>query len=544
MSTDVQDIFPLSAAQRLWLLHALRAGSANAGVTQSRTVLRGKLDPIAFRRAWDSVVDRHPAMRTSIHWSGLDRPVQVVRRAARLDIEEQDWSDLEAAVLEAEVARLLDRDKQQGFDLGRSPLMRLHLIRTGSEEHRLVWSLHHILFDGWSAQLVLGEAMGNYEALCSGEQPNGSPAHSFHEYVSWERRQDLSAAEDYWRRQLQGARASAVARPTEGVGVLDGTTRVAFPEPQWQSLRDMCRRHRVTLSTAIQGALAAAVATWMESPEAIFGLTVSGRDLDIPGATETVGLFTNTIPRRVRLSPQQTVGAWLQEIQDDFVEGSPFHYCPAQWIDTWSGSDGQRLFDIVLVVENQPAIALQGRRGEASLQLTELDGDIVSGAPINLVVLAEPQPELRCRFDRRNLDQEAVDWLCRGVRNMLLRMGEETCRTVGDLVQPVTPRPPAPPSIVERPSREGRLRGHQSREVETPLDRVASIWCEILDVERVEAQDNFFEQGGTSLSAARLIERLEAELGLSVDLSDLVFQSFAQVCAGHRTLQSPRRSGS
>ncbi len=71
---------------------------------------------------------------------------------------------------------------------------------------------------------------------------------------------------------------------------------------------------------------------------------------------------------------------------------------------------------------------------------------------------------------------------------------------------------------------------------------MAAIWCEILGVEQIGERDNFFELGGTSLAATQLIERIEGELGLAIDLSDLVFQTLDQVRASARDLSSSRQS--
>jgi NRPS condensation-like uncharacterized protein len=117
----------------------------------------GALDVGALERAWQRVVDRHPVLRTTFFWEGLDQPLQVVRGEAAAPFETPDWSGVGEEEREARFAEFLREDRARGFDLGAAPLARLACIRTGPAEHRVVWSYHHLLLDGWSAALGLRE---------------------------------------------------------------------------------------------------------------------------------------------------------------------------------------------------------------------------------------------------------------------------------------------------------------------------------------------------------------------------------------------------
>ena len=95
-------------------------------------------------------------------------------------------------------------DRAQGLELTTAPLLRLTLFELAEDVHQLVWTQHHLVTDGWSQGLVLQELLRTYDTLVSGREPTLPPAPGFHDYLTWLQRQDLAAAEAFWRRSLDG----------------------------------------------------------------------------------------------------------------------------------------------------------------------------------------------------------------------------------------------------------------------------------------------------------------------------------------------------
>src|SRR5262249_35884232 len=91
---DLEDIYPLTPLQQGILFHALYEPDSGAYVEQLGCVIRGELDVPSFRRAWQRVLERHPALRTAFRWEGLEQPLQVVHTQAALPFLEQDWRAL------------------------------------------------------------------------------------------------------------------------------------------------------------------------------------------------------------------------------------------------------------------------------------------------------------------------------------------------------------------------------------------------------------------------------------------------------------------
>ena len=200
---ELEGIHPLSPTQRGILFQALE--DAGSGIYHQQLVYRlhGELDQPALRRAWGALFSRHAALRTSIDLSGPE-PVQRVHRSADAPLGIMDWRD-EPGDPGERLAAHLAADRARGFDLTTAPLMRASLVRLGDIDHELVVSNHHVVMDGWSAAVLLGELVGAYEAALLGKPVDSAPVRPYSDYLAWLSSQAAGDAEAFWR-QLAGRR--------------------------------------------------------------------------------------------------------------------------------------------------------------------------------------------------------------------------------------------------------------------------------------------------------------------------------------------------
>ncbi|MBN3821445.1 non-ribosomal peptide synthetase, partial [Paraburkholderia sp. Se-20369] len=196
---------PLTPLQQGILFHSLRDPSPY--FDQLCITLDGALDVAAFRAAWHRALARHEILRTSFHWHDTSTPLQRVHADAVLPWQLEDWRGIAPDAHPAALHALMQRDRDAGFDLAQASLMRMHLIRTGDARHTLVWSAHHLLLDGWSVSILMGEIFALYREArgdLSSRLPDAPP---FTAYVRWheaQRREHGDAGVAFWRRTLQG----------------------------------------------------------------------------------------------------------------------------------------------------------------------------------------------------------------------------------------------------------------------------------------------------------------------------------------------------
>ncbi|HEX6038729.1 condensation domain-containing protein, partial [Longimicrobium sp.] len=343
MEPTVEAVHPLTPLQEGMLLHAGLAPEAGVDLVQYVLALRGPVDPAALRDAWEAVLRRHPALRTGFAWTdGAGRAS--VHRHVPLAWAEDDWRTLPAAEQDARLEGHLRADRARGFDPARPPLLRLMLVRAGHDAWRLVWTHHHLLLDGWSAPLVLGEVLAAYRAALRGAVADLPARRPFADYAAWLRGRDPARTEAFWRAELAGRGApTPLPAPASGggedveEGEDEGVAEASLEAVPTAELRALGRRLGVTLGTLARGAWALLLAGWSGEEDVLFGGVVSGRPAELEGAGEMVGMFVNTVAVRVRVDPGATVAGWLAGLQARAAAAREHEHAPVAEVRRWSG---------------------------------------------------------------------------------------------------------------------------------------------------------------------------------------------------------------
>ncbi|HKH48056.1 MAG TPA: amino acid adenylation domain-containing protein, partial [Thermoanaerobaculia bacterium] len=421
----VQAIYKLSPMQWGLLFHSLYEPGSGVYVEQIRCTLRGPLDVELFAGAWKRVLERHPILRTTFVWQGVQEPVQVVQAEIPVPLERHDWRDVPADERERRLAALAAAERSRGFDLSAGPLLRIVLVRTAEEEHQVVWSNHHLLLDGWSRAIVLGEAFAIYEALCAGREADLPVPPPFRSYIAWLERQDRKAVEAFWRESLSG-----FAEPTPvDFGALPGEApedagappadQLALSRQTTAALQSLARRHRLTLNTLAQAAWALLLGRAGGTEDVVFGVTVSGRTPELDGIESMVGLFINTLPLRVQMPAEARLLPWLAGLQARITEMRQHESSSLAEVQRWSDVPaGTPLFDSVVVYENYPVAETLARR-QSTLAVEGLENHASTNYPLALVV--EPAAELSLRLvaDPERYDAATLRRLLGHLRTLL-----------------------------------------------------------------------------------------------------------------------------
>lgn len=509
--SQVESMYPLSPAQLGMLVASAVAPGSGLYVEQLSFVLEADLDLEAFSRACRRLVERHPMLRTAFVWKKQEEPLQVVLKQATLEIATEDWQGLSPAGLEARIEDFLEANRGRGFDLAQPPLMRVAAIRLGPAAVRLTWSHHHILMDGWCQSTLLAECLELYLAELSGREPRLESPRPYSDYVEWLGRQDLERARGFWRRALAGARPTRL-RQSEGGAGHGGYRRAegSFGGSAGAALRALARRHRVTLSTTVQGAWAVLLSRYSGSDDVVFGITVSGRPPQLPGIESTIGLFINTLPVRARLDRKACFWEWLGQLQSLNVELREFEYTPAGELNRWLGiAESEPLFESVVVYENYPSpVAGEGAPAGRPGQL-RADG---ARTRYPLVILADDEEQLALQVvqDGR-LAPESADRILRQLMSLLESVAGDPELRLADLLDAI----PEDEIVRER----SRRRVGAASEPSTPTqEKLAGLWASVLGIGGFGVHDSFFDLGGHSQLVVRMMTELRAAFGVDLPL--------------------------
>ncbi|GAB6043113.1 condensation domain-containing protein [Endothiovibrio diazotrophicus] len=290
---------PLSHAQRgLWFLSRLAPESSFYHMPYG-VHLSGALDVAALERAFNRIVERHEALRTGFPDRG-GKPVQRVIPALTLPLPVIDLARTPPSEREAAALRMASEESLRPFDLAAGPLFRVALYRLGTDEHLLMFSMHHIISDGWSIGLMMQELGLLYEAFRHGlPDPLGTPPVQYADYALWQQRRiDSGALEPqlaYWRERLTGVTPLELTtdRPRPPVqGYRGASETVAIPEAVTAALEALAARRDTTLFTTLLAAFKALLFLHSGTRRVVVGTPVANRP---PETASLIGFFANTL---------------------------------------------------------------------------------------------------------------------------------------------------------------------------------------------------------------------------------------------------------
>ncbi len=438
-TTSIQDIYPLSPLQQGFLFHTIYSKQTKIYCQQLSCSFLGGLNCAAFRKAWQQVVDRHPILRTSFVWEDLDQPLQVVHSRVQLPLEQHDWRFLDEGKQEVRLEELVGEESLRRFELDKPPLLRLVLVRLGEANWRFVFNFHHLLLDGWSLPVIFREVFTLYAAATGASIPLLRPTHPYSAYIDWLQRQDLAQAEKFWRSELAGFNS-----PTPlGVGrkrkVSPGENdyheeQHLLPAELTERLTAFAREYHVTLNTLLQGAWGIVLSRYSGTEDVLFGAVVSGRPAELPEVDSMVGLFINTQPVRVRVTPEIESLQFFKELHEKQFRLRQYEYTPLVEVQGWSDvARGVPLFDSIVIFENYPVHeALKQRMGD--LVVRDIRTVERTNYPLTLVAMPGERFLIRYLYDCGCFDTDTISRLHGHLRTVFEALVAGPRQRLGDLV--------------------------------------------------------------------------------------------------------------
>ncbi|MBD9443941.1 non-ribosomal peptide synthetase [Pseudomonas sp. PDM04] len=309
------------AQQRMWFLWQLDPHSGAYNLPGA-VRLKGRLNRSALEQAFASLVARHETLRT-VFQRQADETLLQVPATAVLQVEDVDFSALPVQEREQAVARAAQQQSLLPFDLAVGPLLRVQLLKLAEQEHVLLLTLHHIVSDGWSMNVLIDEFIRCYDAHDAGVQPQlAALPIQYSDYALWQRRW-LEAGEqarqlDYWQARL-GDQHPVLELPTDyprpAMPSYRGTRHEFGVDSRLaEQLRATAQKHNVTLFMLLLGAFNVLLHRYTGQTDLRIGVPIANRNR---GETEgLIGFFVNTQVLRTQLDGQTRVADLLGAIKE------------------------------------------------------------------------------------------------------------------------------------------------------------------------------------------------------------------------------------
>ncbi|MEA5504348.1 amino acid adenylation domain-containing protein [Halotia wernerae UHCC 0503] len=367
--TEQLFVFPTSfAQQRLWFLHQLEPNSSVYNLPYGLRI-SGNLKVEALQQAFETIVNRHEILRTT--FTTVDgNPMQVIAKSRPiviLVVNLSEWSQVDRA---AQVQRLITKEAEYPFDLAHDSLLRVTLIQLGDKEYLLLLTLHHIIFDGWSIGVFIGELTALYKAFSTGtasllpELPI-----QYADYAIWQREwlqeMALKTRLDYWKQQLAGS-LPVLELPTDhprlAVQNFQGATEsFSLSSDLSQALKQISQQAGITLFMTLLAAFKTLLYRYTGEGDIIVGSPTANRNR--PEIEGLIGFFVNTLVLRTYLGDNPSFRQLLLRVQK--VTSGAFDHQDLPFEKLVEEMQAERslshtpLFQVMFVLQNAPMPPLE-----------------------------------------------------------------------------------------------------------------------------------------------------------------------------------------
>jgi amino acid adenylation domain-containing protein len=514
--------------------------------TPSAHRLKGSLDFAKFEQALREIVRRQPSLRTYIapNHDGTGY-VQAISESNDFPFELEDLTAVPEQERETELLSRMQAIIDTPIDIYQAPLFRSKLYKLGPDHHAFLFMPHHIIWDGWSFDILYEEMAAAYGALTEG-RPNPLPALpvTYGDFAQWHTEwmngQEFSTQLQYWKDRF--------ANSTEPKGLVPDNPRragmsgegasewVRIDKALTESLRQIATTADSTLNMLTMAVYTGMMAGVANSPSIVTGVPVRGR---LSAELEPImGFFNNLLPLQIQVDRSITVVEFTRKIKQELLEAFTHQEIPFERLaeDPAIAARAQRtgLYQALFSFQDarnrtrqwgalsQSSILVfqKGATEDLGLWLMEVPGGLEGGFTYNAdLYTAETASKFRERY---------LELLSKLAANPGITVGgllETTdsasaayltrLASVDTVEQPRVPAPAAKPRAAVSPAEQTLIR----------------VWAELLDMKenQIASTDNFFDLGGNSLLAMRAVEQTAKALGFRVEPRRYFFESLAQL---------------
>ncbi|AFZ01580.1 non-ribosomal peptide synthetase [Calothrix sp. PCC 6303] len=314
-------IFPASFGQkRLWFLDQLEPGSPFYNLPFAIR-LSGDLNLAVLEQSFQIIIERHEALR-SILTTVEGEPVQAIAPHLKLTISVVNLQNLPEDKREIQAQKLATEEARCPFVLSEFPLLRLKLIRLGEQEHILLLTIHHAIFDGWSIGILLKELAAIYTNLCDG-QPASLPdlPLQYADYSVWQQewlhKEVLKKQLAYWKQQLNGISTLQLPtdRPRSALQTFEGKTYTWQISPDLTTaLERFSQKSGVTLFMTLLTAFNTLLYRYTGQDDIVVGSAIANRNW--AESEGIIGLFVNTLALRTQIDDNPSFSELLTQVRD------------------------------------------------------------------------------------------------------------------------------------------------------------------------------------------------------------------------------------
>jgi iturin family lipopeptide synthetase B len=405
---EIQNIYPLTPMQQGMLFNYLFNRDSKAYFQQLSFLVEADLDINIFEMSVNKVIERYDIFRSIFIYEKVEEPKQVVLTKRSAKIHYEDISYMESSEQKRYLDEFKEKDRSKSFDLSKDLLMRIAVMKVGTNDYEIVWSHHHIVIDGWCLGLVISDFIKIYKSLRYGEEHKLAKAYQYVDYINWLVKQDNNEASGYWKNYLEDYENDIVLPQKAKAKAYEYDKKeihFTINKELTSKIVDICRKANVTVNNAFQAIWAIVLQRYNNIDDVVFGAVVSGRNAPIEGIEKMIGLFINTIPIRVNCDGNLAFTDLLMNIRDLYNQSTKYDFVSLAQIQS-ACNVKQNLINNLYIFENYPARDMNTSdtykiKDATSFEQTNYD--------FNIVILPSDEIHIKLKYNALIYDDKVVE---------------------------------------------------------------------------------------------------------------------------------------
>jgi amino acid adenylation domain-containing protein len=538
---------PLTAQQqRIAFMEELHPGRVVYN-TPSAHRLRGPLQIETFKQALHDMVLRQPVLRSVIQTVNGQHE-QVVSEEVAFDLPLIDLSALAPEVRETELMRRMQVIVDQPIDIHQVPLFRVALFRLALDEHALLFMPHHIIWDGWSFDLLYSDLAACYSARQQGTVNTLPPLPvTYADYAYWQQEwlssPAFAAQLQEWKQRMAQApqpRAPQTDKPrSAGMSGEGATAWIRINKADTEQLRNIALQTDLTLNMLALALYGAMMAQTSGSETIVIGVPVRGRMMT--EVEPVMGFFNNLLPLQLRIVPGQTTTDYLRSVKQEFLDVLNFQDIPFERLamepEMMARSQRAGIYQALFsfqdarertrrwgdVEQSSILIFQKGATEDLGLWLMEVPGGLEGGFTYNADIYTETTAlAFKARF---------LELVARLIRNPEQSLGDLLQAEQSSAAQALRHLAGSETAGQATPSRSGAAASASTRERSPTEQTMTEVWSTLLGLkpDQIALSDNYFDLGGDSLSAMQAVQGMYQRTGKRGNARLLIFESLEQI---------------
>lgn len=434
---SLKKIYPLTPLQEGMLYHKIIDKTSTNYVVQNIFEINEEIDSEKLKASIELVIEKHEVLRSNIIYENVSIPRQIVVDGRVADVSIIDYSNmpLEKALICFDETK--NNEINKGFDLESERLIRANIIKIKKGSYYMVLSFHHIILDGWCISIIINDILNYYNLISNGKSQKNiiiEPLETYETYVRSIKKKSQFEGLNYWGNLLKDYKSEINILP---IGREDSneeykqeveTVSTKLDKIVNDRLEAISKNYNVTFNTIIEVAWAIILRQYSNENDIVFGKVVSGRNNDINGIEDTVGLFINTVPVRVKYSSSEILADLLRKVQEQAIQTTEYDYCSLAQIQEESGL-GNSLFNTLLAFENY---YVQDKSDESSIKLTSKGGREQTNYDLNLSVFLADTLNINLMYDASKYNEQQMNDILERLKVVLndisIKVNEEVVR--------------------------------------------------------------------------------------------------------------------